>query len=187
MDTGRTVPGPAIHALLAVCGVGAYLVVADSDVPPGISAVICLAIAASVLTTVRGSGYLPLLVCLVPTTVTLLATAPLGYTWRVPLLMLAVHATARLCWFASQISLSTRVELAVLRADVPRFVVINLIGQATALLAAILTAVTHPDQDPPAPGAAWFAVAGAVALLLLAIALRSGARAWPRRERPPVR
>ena len=186
MDLGPTIPGALLHLLLAVCAVGAFVTAAGTQLAPGVTVTVSLVIAATVVAAVRRPGYLPLGVALVPTAVVFVALAPVGYSWRVPVLMVAIHATLRLCWYTTQITPTTRVELAVLGAECRRFVLINLVGQAVALLAGVLTAVSQGD-DTPGPSMTWLAIIAAVLLALLAAALRTGARAWPREDGPPPR
>ena len=176
LDSGACVPGWAVYAGLIIAAVGTFLAAAaGTALPVGFLVVVCLAIAASAVSAVRQHGYITLAVALVPTTIALLTLAPVGYTWRTPVLMVAIHATLRLSWYVSVITLVTRVEVAVLAAEGRRFTVVNLVGQAVALLAGALTIATGDGS-----GASWIGVAAAAALLVLALALRTGARAWPR-------
>lgn len=175
LDAGPSVPGWAMYAGLVVAAVGAFLAAAaGTALPVGFLVVVCLAIAASAVSAVRQHGYLTFAVALVPTTIALLALAPVGYTWRTPVLMVAIHATLRLSWYVSVITPVTRVEVAVLATEGRRFVVVNAVGQAVALLAGALTVATRDGS-----GASWPGVTGAAALLVLALALRTGARSWP--------
>lgn len=185
IDSGRTVSAGLLHLLLVVCGVGAYLVAAAGEAETGLTVVVCLAIVGTCAASLRRPGYGPLAVSLIPTTVALVAVAPVGYSWRVPLLMIAVHALVRLSWFTAQVTARTRIELTVLRAEGRRFLIVNLIGQSAALLAGALTLATA-DGDH-APGLTWLAVVGAAVLVALVVTLRSGARAWPWHEAPPAR
>lgn len=184
IDSGRTVSSAMVHVALAVCAVGAFLTAAGTQVATGLVVSVCVLIVVTVAASVRRPGYLSLGLSLFPTVVVLVTVAPVGYSWRTPLLMLAVHATYRLCWLATQISASTRVELVALEVQGRQFVVVNLLGQAVALLAGALTVVSQADDGGPASGSGWLAVPGAVVLMVLAIVLRSGARAWPSREAP---
>ena len=183
VDTGPTVPGAVLHAVVAALAVGAFLIAAASDVATGLLVTVCVIITVVAAVSLRRPGYGPLLVSFIPTTAVLVAVAPVGYSWRVPLLMIAFHALVRLSSFTTQVSASTRVELAVLRSGWRRFAVINLIGQSAALFAGALTLLSE-SAGAPAPGMTWLAVAGALLLVALAVALRSGARAWPWREPP---
>ncbi|SDC16563.1 hypothetical protein SAMN05216410_1309 [Sanguibacter gelidistatuariae] len=181
IEAGNTIPGWYLHAGLAVCAVGAFLTAAAAALPAGLVAVVCVVIAAAVAVTVRRPGYLAFGVSLAPTTIVLLAVGSEGYSWRIPLLMIAIHASVRLSWFTSQVSATTRVEVTVVAAEGRRFAVINFVGQALALLAGVLTTVSESGDGGPASGTVWIGVAGALALIVLAIALRTGARSWPRR------
>ena len=178
IDCGPTVPGWALHLGLAAAAVAVFLAAAaGTGLPVGIMVTVSLIIVvtATVASAVRGPGYLTLGLSLFPATVAMLTLAPVGYTWRTPVLMVAIHATVRLSWYATHVVPATRVELAVLGAEGRRFAVINGIGQAVALLAGALTIATGDGS-----GASWIGVAAAAALLVLALALRTGARAWPR-------
>lgn len=187
IDSGRTIQGWYLHVGLAVCTVGAFLAAAAAVLPTGVVAVVCVVIAAAVAVTVRRPGYLAFGVAVVPTTIVLLAVGAEGYSWRTPVLMIAIHASVRLSWFASQVSATTRVELAVLAAEVRRFAVINVVGQAMALLAGALTVVSRSGDGGTASGMVWLGMAGALALTVLVVALRTGARSWPRRGTTPLR
>ena len=175
IDAGRTVPGWALHGALALSAVVSFCAAAaGTALPAGAVLAVSLVIASSALATLRRSGYLPLGISLVTTTIALLAVNPTGYTWRIPVVMLAVHATVRLSWYVSMITPTTRVDLAVLRAEGRRFAIINLVSQGVALFAGALTAMTESASP-----LAWTGILGAVALVVLAVALRTGARAWP--------
>lgn len=187
IDSGRTIQGWYLHVGLAVCAVGAFLAAAAAVLASGVVAVVCVVIAAAVAVTVRRPGYLAFGVAVVPTTIVLLTVGAEGYSWRTPVLMFAIHASVRLSWYTSQVSATTRVELAVLAAEGRRFAVINVVGQAVALLAGVLTAVSRTGDGGTASGTVWLAVAGALALTVLAVALRTGARSWPRRGTAPLR
>lgn len=177
IDCGPTVPGWGVHLGLAAAAVGVFLAAAaGTGLPVGVVVTVSLIIVvtATATATVRGPGYLTLGLSLFPATVAMLTSAPVGYTWRTPVLMVAVHATVRLSWYATHVLPATRVELAVLAAEGRRFAVINCIGQAVALIAGVLTVATADGS-----GVGWTGVAGAAALLILAVVLRAGARAWP--------
>lgn len=175
IDTGRTVPGWSLHSGLGVCAVGAFLAAAaGTELPAEVVLTVCLIIAVATASGVRRPGYLTFGTALVPVTIALLTLVPVGYTWRTPILMLAIHAAVRLSWYTTQVSALTRVELTVLGAEGRRFAVVNLVGQAVALVAGALTAVTEGTA-----GMGWTGVMGALALLVLALALRTGARSWP--------
>lgn len=175
LDAGRTIPGWVLHIALAATAIASFCAAAaGTALPAGAVLVVSLLIASSVLATLRRSGYLPLGISLTTTTIALLAFSPVGYTWRIPVLMLTIHATVRLSWYVSLITRTTLVELAVLAAEGRRFALINLVSQGVALLAGALTAMTESTSP-----LAWTGVVGAMALVALAVALRTGARAWP--------
>ena len=175
IDTGRTAPGWTVHSGLGGCAVGAFLAAAaGTALPAGVVLAVCVVIAVSAASGVRWPGYLTVATALVPVTIALLTLGPVGYTWRTPILMLTIHAAVRLSWYTTQVSARTRVELAVLVPEGKRFAVVNLVGQAVALVAGALTAATEG-----AAGMGWTGIAGALALLILALALRTGARSWP--------
>lgn len=181
IDCGPTVPGWALHVALAAVAVAVFLAAAaGTGLPMGVMVTVTLIIVvtATVASAVRGPGYLTLGLSLFPATVAMLTLAPVGYTWRTPVLMLAIHATVRLSWYATHVLPGTRVELAVLGAEGPRFAIINCIGQAVALLAGAVTAVTAATDHGSgsvSTGTGWAGVLGAVALLALALALRGAA------------
>ncbi len=178
IDCGPTVPGWAVHLGLAAAAVGVFLAAAaGTGLPVGVmvTVILVIVVTATVGSAVRGPGYLTLGLSLFPATVAMLTLAPVGYTWRTPVLMVAIHATVRLSWYATHVLPATRVELAVLGAEGPRFVVINCVGQAVALLAGAVTAVTEQGSGPASTGTGWAGVLGAVALLALALALRGAA------------
>lgn len=175
LDAGRTIPGWVLHSALAVSAVATFCAAAaGTALPAGAVLVVSLVIALSALATLHRSGYLPLGITLVTTTIALLAFSPAGYTWRIPVLMLTIHATARLSWYVTLLTRTTQVELAVLGAEGRRFAIINLVSQGVALFAGAMTAMTESASP-----LAWTGVLGAVVLVILAVALRTGARAWP--------
>lgn len=77
---------------------------------------------------------------------------PTGW-WRLPLLVLAGHALLGLAAIAEPAAWDSRVELAVLRAALPAFLLIQLVGQAAGAMAQLLS-----GQVP------WLVVLGLVGL-----------------------
>lgn len=180
IDSGRTIPGWLLLASLAVAAVAAFLAAAAGLLSAGVVAVVAVVIAATVAVTVQRPGYLAFALSLIPVVIVGLTVAPVGYTWRTPLVMVAVHASLRLSWFTSQGSATTRVELAVLAAEGRRFAVVDLLGQGAALLAGALTVLSRSggggSASGTASGTAWIGLAGAIALLAGAAVLRGAAR-----------
>jgi len=86
--------------------------------------------------------------------VILVFAEPAGW-WRLPLLVLASHGLLWLAALAEPAAWDTRVELAVLRAALPAFLLIQLAGQAAGALAQLLGGAA------PVP---WLLVAGLVGL-----------------------
>ena len=180
LDYGLTVPGWAVQVALAAASITVFLAAAaGTGLPGGNVAAVCVIIAGVAAATARRPGYLPLGIALTLATIAMLALTPVGYTWRTPVLMLAIHAAVRLTWYATQVTPTTRVELAVLGAEGRRFVIINGIGQGVALLAGAVTALTQDASSSTSTGTGWAGLMGAGALLVLALALRTGTRSWP--------
>lgn len=101
---------------------------------------------------------------------------PSGW-WRLPLLVLASHGLLWLAALAEPAAWDTRVELAVLRAALPAFLVVQLVGQAAGALAQLLRGAA------PLP---WLVVAGLAGLALVTALLTTQLarrRAGARRER----
>ena len=180
LDHGPTAPGWAVQVAVAVTGVAVFLATTvGTGLPVGNLVAVSTIIVGVTAATMRRPGYLPLGVALVPAVIAMITLNPVGYTWRTPVLMLAVHAMVRLSWYAAQVTPTTRVELAVLRAGWPRFAVVNGIGQAVALFAGAVTALTEDASSSASSGTGWAGLMGAGALLVLALALRTGTRSWP--------
>lgn len=174
IDIGPSVPGWSLHLALAVCVVGSFLAAAaGTAVATGLLVLVLTGLAVAVAAHVRSPGYVLAAVSLTVTTLAHLAVDPVGYSWRVPVLLLTVHATVRLSWFTTRVGLRTRVERRVLVGEGLRSGLFNAVGQVVALLGGLLTAVAQ-EGDGGVPGAVWFGLLGAVCLLVLAVALRRG-------------
>lgn len=172
IEIGRSVPGWALHVALGVAVLTGLLVgMSGSEVSAALVTVAALGLAAGTVANARRPGYglgaIAVGLMLLP----FVLTAPVGYTWRTPVLMVLVHAVLRLSWFATVAAPRTQVEAAVLVAEGRRSAVLNLVGQLVALLAGALTAVSGSTSSMTWP---WFAVLGAVAALSLALLLRNG-------------
>ena len=172
IEIGRSVPGWALHVALGVAVLTGLLVgMAGSEVSAALVTVAALGLAAGTVANARRPGYglgaIAVGLMLLP----FVLTAPAGYTWRTPVLMVLVHAVLRLSWFATVAGPRTQVEVAVLVDEGRRSAVLNLVGQLVALLAGALTAVSGSTSSMTWP---WFAVLGAVAALALALLLRNG-------------
>ncbi len=172
IEIGRSVPGWVVHTALGVAILtGLFVGMAGSDVSPALIGVAAVGLAAGTVgNAVRpgyGVGAIGLGLMLLP----FVLTAPAGYTWRTPVLLVLVHAVVRLSWLATVAGPKTLVEATVLVEEGRRSAVFNLVGQLVALLAGALTAAAGSTPSLTWP---WFAVLGAVAALGLAVLLRNG-------------
>ena len=172
IEIDRSVPGWVLHAALGVVILTGLLVgMAGSEVSPALVGVAAVGLAAGTVgNAVRpgfGVGAIALGLMLLP----FVLTAPVGYSWRTPVLMVLVHAVVRLSWLCTVAGPRTRVETAVLVAEGRRSAVLNLVGQLVALVAGGLTALAGSTPSTTWP---WFAVLGAAAVLALALLLRNG-------------
>lgn len=148
-----------------------FVGMSGSDVSPALLGIAAVGLAAGTVGNAArpgfGVGAIALGLALLP----FVLTAPVGYTWRTPVLLVLVHAIVRLSWLGTVARPTTLVEIAVLVEEGRRSAVLNLVGQLVALGAGALTALAGSTPSVTWP---WFAVLGAVAALALALLLRNG-------------
>lgn len=172
IDIGRSIPGLAVHVALGVVMLaGLFVGMAGSEVSAALVGVAAVGLAAGTVGNAVRPGYGVGAVALGLTLLPFVLTAPVGYTWRTPVLLVLVHAVVRLSWLATVAGPKTRVEVAVLVHEGRRSAVLNLVGQVVALGAGALTALA---ESTPSTTWAWFAVLGGAAALALALLLRNG-------------
>ena len=91
-----------------------------------------------------------------------------GYTGRFVILLAAVHLLLAVASLSAWLPLRARVQVALLRRPLVRYVVVQLIAQTVAF--AVLTVVA-PPADTSGPGLVWLAIVAAAAALALAVAI----------------
>lgn len=172
IDIGRSVPGWAVHVALGLVVLTGFAVgTVDTQVAPLLLGFLAAGLLGGTVANAARPGYglagIALGLILLP----YLFSAPAGYTWRSPVLLVVVHAIVRLSWLATLAGPRTQVDTGVLALEGRRAVVLNLAGQVVALAAGALTAATESSPSITWP---WFAVVGGTAALGLALVLRHG-------------
>lgn len=163
VHAGPTVPGWTLHAALAAAIVGAVCAAAAGTALETSSLVVLLV---GLLVTVGHAAWrpstIPAVAALVATGLAGMVVTPTDEAWRVPVMILCVHALVRLSWFTSSSRPGGRIEVAVLRHEGRTFLVLGLAGQGVGLLALVLTAL---EADGTLGRSGALGVVGAAALL----------------------
>lgn len=172
VHAGPTVPAWTLHVALAAAILGAVGAAAGGTALATSSLLVLLVglLAAVGHATWRPSSV-PAVAALVATGLACITVTPTDEGWRVPVIILCVHALVRLSWFTTSARPGGRIEIAVLRHEGRTFLVLGLAGQAVGLLAVVLTAL---DADGTLARSDALGVVGALALLGLSgsLALR---------------
>lgn len=167
--TGPAVPALVLRAAVALLGAAVLVLAAlapGGPVAPGAVPVLALLGAAPALRPRAGVAAL----VVVGAGVALLAADPLGGR-HLAALVLAVHLLLWLAAVAARTTRRTRVEVAVLRADLPLVAGLQAAAQALALAVGVLAGAT-------AGGDAWRLLGLAAAVGVTAVALRRPAQPW---------
>ncbi|GAA4267179.1 hypothetical protein [Frondihabitans peucedani] len=160
-DIGPTVPAAAVTALTVVVGgLTSFLVI-------GVSGwlVVALLLVVGAASLPRGPFAAILSVLLAAA---LVVDGLDGYTGRFVILLAAVHLLLVVASLSAWLPLRARVQVALLRRPLVRYVVVQLIAQAVAF--AVLTVVA-PQADTSGPGLVWLGIVAAAAALALAVAI----------------
>lgn len=171
VDVGATVPGGALRGVLAVLGLLVVVVAGLAEVGAGGLRVplLAAAVACVPVAVLRPGGIAPGLL-LVAVGARLLLD-PVAVDLRTCGLVLAVHLLSRTAALAAQARWGTRVEVALVVAELRGVAVLQLGAQALTLTAAAVLA-----SGVQGGGASWFRV-GAVLAALGAVGLL-GLRRW---------
>ncbi|WP_258725463.1 hypothetical protein [Cellulomonas sp. NS3] len=174
VDLGATVPGGVLRGALAVLGALVVALSGLADVGTGGLRVPLLAVAVGcvALTVLQPGGIAP--AALLVVVAVRLLQEPVAVDLRTCGLVLAVHLLLRTAAPAAQARWGTRVEVALVVAELRGLVVLQLGAQALTLTAAAVLAAGEP-----ASGASWFRLGAVVAALAAVVVLGLG------RWRPP--
>ncbi|MBI9116167.1 hypothetical protein [Sanguibacter suaedae] len=175
LTTGPTVPGWVMHLTATVTALAAVLVTTSTTRLDTTTVTLVLAgLLGFAVVGLRRPGWTFTVVAASTVAATSLLL-PDTYTWRTPVLVLAVHLLVRTGWFTTNVAPTARIETAVLSTVARPFVATNLVGQALALLAgALTTAAPHPVAA---------LVGGGALVVLAALLLLPGRR---HRDRSPL-
>ncbi|MEP7764611.1 hypothetical protein [Sanguibacter sp. 25GB23B1] len=169
IHTGPTIPAWTLHAALAVAIVGAVCsAAAGTSLETSSLVVLVLGLLAAVGHAAWRPSTIPAVAALAATGLACIVVTPTSEGWRVPVIILCVHALVRLSWFTASSRPGGRIEVEVLRHEGRTFLVLGLAGQAVGLLAVVLTAL---EADGALGRSGALGIAGAVALLGLAALL----------------
>ncbi|ARC58070.1 hypothetical protein AS850_13385 [Frondihabitans sp. 762G35] len=156
-DIGRTLPSEAVTALGVVAGgLAIWLVV-------GISGWLAIALALLVAAAAVPRGPFAALLVLQLAVAQTLTGLP-GYSGRLALVLLATHLVFATGLLSAWLPRRSRVQLAVLRRPLLRFVAIQVVAQAAAFV--VLGLLRRPE----AVSIAWLGIVGAGAALVVALA-----------------
>ncbi|PFG33163.1 hypothetical protein [Sanguibacter antarcticus] len=170
IHTGPTVPAWTLHAGLAVAAAGAVCAAAAGTTLDTSSLLLLLAgLLLAIAHAARRPTLVPTVAALVATGLACIVVLPAADTWRIPLIIVCVHALVRLSWFTSSSRPGGRIEVDVLRREGRTFLVLDLAGQAVGLLA---LALTELDADGRLGHSGALGIVGAVALFGLAVLVR---------------
>jgi hypothetical protein len=166
VHAGPTVPAWTFHAALAAAIVGAVCAAAAGTALATSSLVVLVVgLLAAVGHAAWRPSTVPAVAALVATGLACIGVTPTDEGWRMPVIILCVHALVRLSWFTTSSRPGGRIEVAILRHEGRTFLVLGLAGQAVGLLAVVLTAL---EADGTLGRDGTLGIVGAVALLGLA-------------------
>jgi hypothetical protein len=134
VEVGRTAPAWTVRAVVAFVGSAALVLPWPGGVLP--VPVVVLAVALALVVGLRPrSGAAGVLVVAAGLRLAVQGPAPL---WALCTLVLLVHGTVWLATWAGRVPFAARVELAVLRSGLRRFLVVQVPAQAVAVLVVTL-------------------------------------------------
>ncbi|ROQ39828.1 hypothetical protein EDF46_1463 [Frondihabitans sp. PhB188] len=159
---GRTVPAAAVTVLIGVVGALASLVVIG--VSGWLVVALLLTVGAAALPRTPFAAILSVMLGLA-----LVIDGDLGYTPAFVVLLAAIHLLLVAGQLAAWLPLRARVQVAVLRPPLVRYVLVQVAAQVVAFV--VLTFARPVPGSAPGAGALWLGLVGGVAAVLLAVAV----------------